>query len=160
MPPQPPANSQPESLRFLGQDKRFSTLNSLIGTAGLGSALTDLENKGAITIFAPTEEAFNKLDPAVKAKLLKPENKDALTKILQYHVSEGTVDFSKPGQTINSLTEKDGIRLFGNAWYPQIDNGTQGTVNGQTALQTTDKTVIIPIDQVLLPPDFDPATLK
>jgi len=39
------------------------------------------------TVFAPTNAAFDKLPAGTVDGLLKPEKKDALTDILQYHVS-------------------------------------------------------------------------
>jgi uncharacterized surface protein with fasciclin (FAS1) repeats len=43
-------------------------------------------------VFAPTDEAFEKLPKGTVENLLKPENKDQLTKILTYHVVAGRVD--------------------------------------------------------------------
>ena len=44
---------------------------------------------GPFTVFAPTNEAFAKLPAGTVENLLKPENKDALTKVLTYHVIPG-----------------------------------------------------------------------
>ena len=40
-------------------------------------------------MLAPTDEAFNKLPKGTVENLLKPENKEMLTKILTYHVLSG-----------------------------------------------------------------------
>lgn len=48
-----------------------------------------LEGPGPFTVFAPTNEAFAKLPAGTVDTLLKPENKDMLTKILTYHVVAG-----------------------------------------------------------------------
>jgi uncharacterized surface protein with fasciclin (FAS1) repeats len=40
-------------------------------------------------VFAPTNEAFNKLPKGTVETLVKPENKATLTKILTYHVVSG-----------------------------------------------------------------------
>jgi uncharacterized surface protein with fasciclin (FAS1) repeats len=48
-----------------------------------------LEGAGPFTVFAPTNEAFNKLPAGTVDSLLKPENKDTLTKVLTYHVVSG-----------------------------------------------------------------------
>ncbi|MGC8750773.1 fasciclin domain-containing protein [Hydrotalea sp.] len=63
-----------------------TTLVAAIKAAGLVEAL---EGKGPFTVFAPTNEAFNKLPEGTVANLLKPENKATLTKILTYHVVPG-----------------------------------------------------------------------
>jgi uncharacterized surface protein with fasciclin (FAS1) repeats len=44
-----------------------------------------------LTVFAPTDEAFDALPEGVLDALLLPENKDALTSILTYHVVSGEV---------------------------------------------------------------------
>lgn len=50
-----------------------------------------LESKGPFTVFAPTNEAFEKLPPGTVDTLLKPENKAQLTKVLTYHVVPGKI---------------------------------------------------------------------
>ena len=70
---------------------KFKTLVTAIEAAGL---VETLKGKGPFTVFAPTDEAFAKLDSATLADLLKPENKDKLTAILTYHVVSGKVKSS------------------------------------------------------------------
>jgi uncharacterized surface protein with fasciclin (FAS1) repeats len=65
-----------------------STLVTAVKAAGL---VETLEGPGPFTVFAPTNEAFNKLPAETIANLVKPENKATLTKILIYHVVRGTV---------------------------------------------------------------------
>jgi uncharacterized surface protein with fasciclin (FAS1) repeats len=48
-----------------------------------------LSNAGPFTVFAPTNEAFDKLPKGTVEDLLKPENKEKLADILQYHVLIG-----------------------------------------------------------------------
>ena len=48
-----------------------------------------LSNAGPFTVFAPTNAAFEKLPAGTLEKLLKPESKEVLADILQYHVSLG-----------------------------------------------------------------------
>jgi len=66
--------------------KDHTTLVAAVKAAGL---VDTLESPGPFTVFAPTNEAFNKLPPGTVASLVKPENKAALTKILTYHVVPG-----------------------------------------------------------------------
>jgi uncharacterized surface protein with fasciclin (FAS1) repeats len=71
--------------------KGFSTLVAAVKAAGLVDAL---KGPGPFTVFAPTDEAFQKLEkskPGTLAMLLKPENKETLVKILTYHVVSGRV---------------------------------------------------------------------
>ena len=54
-----------------------------------------LNSPGPFTVFAPTDDAFGKLPAGTVDTLVKPENKDQLTKILTYHVVKGTYDSKK-----------------------------------------------------------------
>lgn len=66
--------------------KDHTTLVTAVKTAELVDALS---NAGPFTVFAPTNAAFDKLPAGTVEGLLKPDQKDALTDILQYHVSVG-----------------------------------------------------------------------
>ncbi|MCL6509945.1 MAG: fasciclin domain-containing protein [Anaerolineae bacterium] len=66
----------------------FNTLAAALTAAGL---VDTLKGEGPFTVFAPTDEAFAKLDKALLDDLLKPENKDKLVAILTYHVVPGKV---------------------------------------------------------------------
>ncbi|MCU0453561.1 MAG: fasciclin domain-containing protein [Bacteroidetes bacterium] len=64
----------------------FKTLATALTEAGL---IETLKGKGPFTVFAPTDEAFAKIPKADLDKLLK--DKEALTKVLLYHVVSGKV---------------------------------------------------------------------
>jgi uncharacterized surface protein with fasciclin (FAS1) repeats len=66
--------------------KDHTTLVAAVKAAGL---VDTLEGAGPFTVFAPTNEAFDKLPPGTVQTLVAPENKDMLTKILTYHVVPG-----------------------------------------------------------------------
>src|SRR5690242_18798036 len=61
----------------------FSTLVAAVKAAGL---VETLSGTGPFTVFAPTNAAFAALPAGLVDKLLLPANKEALTKILTYHV--------------------------------------------------------------------------
>ncbi len=63
-----------------------TTLVAAVTAAGLGEALS---GAGPFTVFAPTNDAFGKLPAGTVETLVKPENKDALVKILTSHVVAG-----------------------------------------------------------------------
>lgn len=65
-----------------------TTLVAAVKAAGL---VDTLKGAGPFTVFAPTNEAFAKLPAGTVDTLVKPENKDTLTKILTYHVVAGRV---------------------------------------------------------------------
>ena len=66
--------------------KDHTTLVAAVKAAGL---VDTLEGAGPFTVFAPTNEAFEKLPAGTVDTLLKPENVDQLKKILTYHVVAG-----------------------------------------------------------------------
>lgn len=69
--------------------KDHTTLVAAVKAAGL---VETLESAGPFTVFAPTNEAFNKLPKGTVETLVKPENKATLTKILTYHVVSGKLN--------------------------------------------------------------------
>jgi len=68
--------------------KDHTTLVAAVKAAGL---VETLESAGPFTVFAPTNEAFDKLPAGTVDNLVKPENKATLTKILTYHVVAGRI---------------------------------------------------------------------
>ena len=64
----------------------FSTLVTALKAADLVGAL---QGDGPFTVFAPTNDAFAKIDSKVLSSLLEVENKKALSNILTYHVVSG-----------------------------------------------------------------------
>jgi len=157
-PPTPPTPGEDKNTAgfALKNNTNLSTLNSLLGSTKLNDALGDLEKSKPVTILAPTEAAFNKLDPALKAKLLKPANSDALKQILQYHVSAGAYAFKDEPQGFDSLlaNASDNNVLTGTATAPRVINGKQIAL-GTAPVVTANKSTIIPIDQVLIPLGLD-----
>lgn len=64
----------------------LTTLVAAVKAAGL---VETLSSEGPFTVFAPTNDAFAKLPAGTVDELVKPENKETLTKILTYHVVAG-----------------------------------------------------------------------
>lgn len=78
-------------------------------TAVKAAQLVDvLSNTGPFTVFAPTNAAFEKLPAGTVENLLKPDQKDALSNILEYHVYVGVIktDAMKDGQVLNEVNGK------------------------------------------------------
>ena len=63
--------------------ENLTTLVAAVQAAGL---VDTLSGEGPFTVFAPTNDAFAKLDQAQVEELMKPENQAALAKILTCHV--------------------------------------------------------------------------
>ena len=98
-----------------------TTLVSALKQADLVDVLA---NPGPFTVFAPTNEAFNKLPKGTLDELMKPEKKTDLQNILQYHVTTSSLkaDFFKDGQTIGmvngdniTINVKDGKIILNNS---------------------------------------------
>ncbi len=83
------------------KSKVHTTLVTAVNTAGLADTLS---TSGPFTVFAPTNQAFKKLPEGTVKLLLKPENKDALTKVVTYHVVPGRINSSE----IISMIQKNG----------------------------------------------------
>jgi uncharacterized surface protein with fasciclin (FAS1) repeats len=76
-----------------------TTLVAAVKAAGL---VQILEGPGPFTVFAPTNEAFAKLPVGTVDTLLRPENKDMLTKILTYHVVAGKMGTKELSEAIKA----------------------------------------------------------
>ena len=74
-----------------------TTLVAAVKAAGL---VDTLKSAGPFTVFAPTNQAFDKLPAGTVEMLVKPENKATLTKILTYHVLAGKFDSNAIAQKI------------------------------------------------------------
>ena len=64
----------------------FKTFGKAIERAGM---IETLRGTGPFTIFAPTDAAFDKLPAGKLENLFKPENKEELVSLLNYHVVSG-----------------------------------------------------------------------
>ncbi|MCA8924696.1 MAG: CIA30 family protein [Planctomycetes bacterium] len=124
--------------------KTFSTLVAAAKAAGLVGALTGDE---PLTVFAPTDAAFAKLPEGTVASLLRPENKDALKRILLHHVVQGRV-YADAAAAAGQAPTLAGTELsFGYA------NGLQVSGVSIVAPDVAARNgVIHVIDAVLLPP--------
>jgi uncharacterized surface protein with fasciclin (FAS1) repeats len=121
----------------------LSTLVTAVTAAGLGDTLNSAED---ITVFAPTNDAFEALDPStLEAALADPEG--LLTTVLTYHVVGGRLSPDQLAGTHETL-QGGTVEVEG--------SGESFTVNGDANVvcgnvQTANATVYI-IDAVLLPP--------
>ncbi len=106
--------SNPNVVQIAIGSKDHTTLVTAVKAAELVDALS---NAGPFTVFAPTNAAFDLLPAGTVTDLLKPENKDKLTTILQYHVYVGVLktESMQDGQSIGmvdggnvKITKKDG----------------------------------------------------
>ena len=124
----------------------FKTLAKALAAADL---VDTLKGSGPFTVFAPTDEAFAKLPAGTLEKLLKPENKAKLQRILTYHVVAGKVMASDVVK-MHSATAVSGDTMT----IVAREGGV--TVDGANVVKTdipASNGVIHVIDAVLLPKD-------
>src|SRR6185503_9397524 len=76
--------SQKDVVKVAAGSKDHTTLVTAIKQADL---VTSLSNAGPFTVFAPTNAAFDALPKGTVDDLMKPEKKEDLQNILQYHVT-------------------------------------------------------------------------
>lgn len=128
------------------EDGRFKTLVEALKAADLVDAL---KGKGPFTVFAPTDDAFEKLGKDKINELLKPENKEMLKDILTYHVFNGKVlsqDAKKlDGKEINMLNNKKAkIEVKGNCLYIDGAKVIVTDINAKNGVIHVIDTVMIP----------------
>jgi uncharacterized surface protein with fasciclin (FAS1) repeats len=83
-------------------NKDFTTLVTALKAADLVGAL---QGDGPFTVFAPTNDAFAKIDAKTLASLLEEKNKKALANILTYHVVSGKLTAT---DVVNALKKGKG----------------------------------------------------
>lgn len=137
--------SQKNVVQIAVGSKDHTTLVAAVKAAELVDVLS---NTGPFTVFAPTNAAFDLLPAGTVDGLLKPEKKEDLADILQYHVSVGVYkeeqlqDGQSLGQVNGSnitISKKDGKTIInGNATIVASIPASNG--------------IIHVIDGVLLPP--------
>lgn len=122
-----------------------TTLAAGIEAAGLQDVLT---NAGPLTVFAPTNEAFEKLPEGTLDELLKPENKQKLAHIITFHAAPGSYNE-------NNIRGVMGIGQATGDKVKVISEGGSIFVNDAKVLGTVKASngYVHVIDAVLLPPE-------
>lgn len=138
--------SQKNVVQIAVGSKDHTTLVAAVKAASLVDALS---NAGPFTVFAPTDAAFAKLPKETLDDLMKPENKAALSNILEYHTFVGVVktEQMRDGQKLNQVNLKN-ITL-------NVKDGkvtVNGTANIVASVPASNGIVHV-IDAVLLPPE-------
>lgn len=120
-----------------------TTLVTAVKAAELVDALS---NAGPFTVFAPTNAAFGKLPAGTVEGLLKPDKKETLQDILQYHVAVAVYkeEMLQDGQSL-SMANGGSVKIG--------KKDGKLTVNGANILAAVPATngLVYVIDGVLLP---------
>ncbi len=117
-----------------------TTLVAAVTAADLGGTLS---GTGPFTVFAPTNDAFGKVDQATLTSLMTPEKKADLTNILTYHVVSGALRAADltDGQELTTVqgqklkvSVKDGTVMINGATVTIADvissNGVTHVIDG------------------------------
>src|SRR5687768_4505827 len=136
--------SNPNIVQVALGSKDHTTLVEALKAASLVDAMS---NAGPFTVFAPTNAAFEKLPAGTVEGLLKPDQKNALSDILEYHVYVGVIktESMRDGQSLGQVNG-DNIKIT-------VKDG-QYIVNGKAKIIASvpaSNGIIHVIDEVLLP---------
>lgn len=125
-----------------GRLPQLSTLNRLIGEAGLADTL---RAAGPYTVFAPTDEAFKAVPEATMKQLAS--DKELLRSVLTYHVVPGKVAAAEVKNGNVKTVQGANVALARAGGFVTVEDAmvTQADVNATNG-------VVHVIDRVLLPP--------
>jgi uncharacterized surface protein with fasciclin (FAS1) repeats len=133
-----------------------TTLVAAVKAAGL---LDTLKGPGPFTVFAPTNEAFAKLPEGTVDMLLKPENKEMLTKVLTYHVVSGRLNTADIEKQIKDGGGKAELKTVGGGTLTAMKHGGKIVLHDEKGGMSTitipnvyqSNGVIQVVDTVLMP---------
>jgi uncharacterized surface protein with fasciclin (FAS1) repeats len=156
--PEPTATPEPEVMALdivdtAVADGRFTTLVAAVEAAEL---VDTFKSEGPFTVFAPTDDAFAALPEGTVESLLLPENKQALTDILLYHVVSGKVMAADVVELESATT------VLGKDVAVKVEDG-KVFINEAEVIITdieTSNGVIHVIESVILPPSEDDAMME
>ena len=137
-------DSAPTIVKLAVGNKDLSTLVTAVQAAEL---TTSLSNAGPFTVFAPVNEAFDKLPAGTVDDLLKPENKGKLSDILGHHTYVGVIKTEQmtDGQNLGMVDGKNITIKMVNG-KPTVN----GTVNIIASVPASNGMVHV-VDGVILP---------
>jgi uncharacterized surface protein with fasciclin (FAS1) repeats/outer membrane protein OmpA-like peptidoglycan-associated protein len=156
-PPATPGPTEPQALDIVATAAKAGTFKTLGGLLDSADLTATLQGEGPFTVFAPTDEAFAKLDPA-RLKAIQ-DDEALLAKVLTYHVIPGAVKAADlttgPLKTIDgrevSIIAADGVvTVNADRENARVSTPDIAATNG----------LIHVIDSVLLPPDIDVPTAE
>ena len=137
-------DSAPTIVKLAVGNKDLSTLVTAVQAAEL---TTSLSNAGPFTVFAPVNEAFDKLPAGTVDDLMKPENKEKLSDILGHHTYVGVIKTEQmtDGQNLGMVDGKNITIKMVNG-KPTVN----GTVNIIASVPASNGMVHV-VDGVILP---------
>lgn len=125
---------------------------TLVAAVKAADLVSTLSGPGPFTVFAPTNEAFNKLPAGTVENLLKPENKAMLAGILTYHVVPGALKSTdlKDGEELTTVQgEKISVWMKDGKWWVKDAKGGTAQITIPDVISSNGVTYVI--DAVLMP---------
>jgi len=123
-------------------------LSTLVAAVQAGGLVETLQGNGPFTVFAPTNEAFAALPEGLLEKLLKPENKATLVKILTYHVVSGDIASSSLKNNQKAATvEGNKVKVTINKQGVMVNDAKVAIADVKAS-----NGIVHVIDKVILPP--------
>ena len=138
------------------QAKNLTTLVAAVKAAGL---VDTLSGPGPFTVFAPTNAAFEKLPAGTVDKLVQPDMKPTLTKVLTYHVVAGKLTAEDLMKQVKAMGGSENLKTVeGGTLTAKMDGGKLVIIDekgGAAVVETADvmqsNGVAHVIDSVLMP---------
>jgi len=151
--------SNPLQMNIVETAVSNDNFSTLVAAVQAGDLVDALSSEGPFTVFAPTNDGFNKLPEGTLGTLLKPENKGTLQSILKYHVVSGKF---MAGDVIKAINDNGGEfsveTLQGNELTLKLWEGSVYVIDAKgnkakviIADVDTSNGVIHAIDNVVLP---------
>ncbi len=140
-----PSDAQAQDGDIVAVAQAAGGFETLLAAATAADLVATLKSDGPFTVFAPTDEAFAKIPQEQLQALL--EDKEALQKVLLYHVVPGKVAAS---QVVNLSTAETAA---GQNVSIMVENGSVKVDEANvvaTDIQATNGIIHV-IDQVILP---------
>jgi len=100
-----------------------NNLTTLVAAVKAADLVETLSGPGPFTVFAPTNDAFDKLPKGTVETLLKPENKAKLADVLTYHVIPGKVTAADLMKTIRGNRGKAKVKTVAGVTFWAMMNG-------------------------------------
>ncbi len=125
-------SEKPNCLQVAMSSEDHTTLVKAVQAAGVENALV---NVGPLTVFAPTNEAFDQLPEETLKDLMKPENKSQLAYVLTNHVAPSNY----PIETLKKLAEQKKKLYMASGNYVDVTtDGKDVFVDGKKIWATID----------------------
>jgi uncharacterized surface protein with fasciclin (FAS1) repeats len=149
LPTIPKIEPGPDLYTTIKNSGQFTILVKAIDATNLKATLMGMQN---ITLFAPTDAAFNALPPDQLAKLMSQDGLPALQKIILYHCVGAQIDSTKiKGAKGPAQTPEGSALLLDGSNADDLLVNTADII--QMDVRTTNGGILNVVDKVLVPPD-------